>query len=234
MSSSKALSIGLLAALVLSACGGGGDSSHPAAVGGPPFVVDSSGLSSFNGPSLGISLASLPIESLSAAEQSSLAYMREEEKLAQDVYTAMDTRWGSNTRVFGNIAASESTHSEAVRQLLLRYNLSDPAATTAAGFFQNATLQGLYLQLVTTGNASLVDALKAGAAIEEIDIVDLNTAMQSVDNQDIRLVYGNLLKGSRNHLRSFVGILQNLGVTYAPQYRDPASYATTVGANMEP
>jgi hypothetical protein len=196
--------------------------------------VDSSGFSSFNGPALGLSLATLPIESLSAAEQASLAYMREEEKLAHDVYAKMDARWSANTRVFVNIANSESTHTEAIRQLLLRYSLSDPSATTAAGVFQNPTLQGLYSQLVAIGNASLVDALMVGAAVEEIDIMDLTTAMEVVNNQDIRLVYTNLLKGSRNHLRSFVGLLQNQGVTYVPQYMDSVAYATTVGTSIEP
>lgn len=238
MSSSKAFPIALLAALVLSACGGGdsfqpvGASAGPGA-GGPPFVVDSSGVSSFNAPALGLSLATLPIEALSAAEQASLVWMREEEKLAHDVYAQMDVKWGAYTRAFGNIATSESTHTEAVRQLLLRYSLSDPAATLAAGVFQNATLQGLYSQLVVTGNVSLVDALRVGAAVEEIDIVDLNAALLYVDNQDIRLVYTNLHKGSRNHLRAFVGLLLNLGVTYVPQYMDPATYTAMVSAPTE-
>jgi len=240
MSSSKAFPIGLLAALVLSACGGGGDSFQPSGVGagpgagGPPFVVDSSGISSFNAPALGLSLATLPIEALSAAEQASLAWMREEEKLAHDVYATMDARWSANTRVFANIANSESTHTEAVHQLLLRYSLSDPAATLAAGVFQNASLQKLHTQLVATGNVSLVDALKVGAAVEEIDIVDLNAALLYLDNQDIRLVYTNLHKGSRNHLRAYVGLLLNLGVTYVPQYMDPATYTTMVSAPTEP
>lgn len=236
MSSSKAFPIALLAALVLSACGGGGDSFQPAGAGagGPPFVVDSSGISSFNAPALGLSLATLPIEALSAAEQTSLAWMREEEKLAHDVYAQMDAKWGAYTRAFGNIATSESTHTEAIRQLLLRYSLSDPAATLAAGVFQNATLQGLHLQLVATGNASVVDALKVGAAVEEIDIVDLNAALLYVDNQDIRLVYTNLHKGSRNHLRAFVGMLHNLGVTYVPQYMDPATYTAMISTATEP
>ncbi|MDO8284680.1 MAG: DUF2202 domain-containing protein [Rhodoferax sp.] len=239
MSSSKAFPIALLAALVLSACGGG-DSFQPVGAGagpgagGPPFVVDSSGISSFNAPALGLSLATLPIEALSAAEQASLVWMREEEKLAHDVYAQMDAKWGAYTRAFGNIATSESTHTEAVRQLLLRYSLSDPAATLAAGVFQNATLQGLHSQLVVTGNVSLVDALKVGAAVEEIDIVDLNAALLSVDNQDIRLVYTNLHKGSRNHLRAFVGLLLNLGVTYVPQYMDLATYTAMVSAPTEP
>jgi hypothetical protein len=166
------------------------------------------------------------------AEQDSLAFMREEEKLAHDVYALMDAHWTS-TRVFGNIANSEATHTEAVRQLLLRYRLSDSAATSAAGSFQNASLQGLYTQLAASGAVSLIDGLKVGAAIEEIDMLDINTALLGIDNQDIRLVYDNLLKGSRNHLRSFVSNLLNQGVSYVPQYMDPAAYAAIIASPME-
>jgi hypothetical protein len=221
-----------MVSLALIACGGG-DNSNPAGNGGPPLVVDANGVSSFSSTALGLSLAALPIESLSMAEQESLVFMREEEKLAHDVYAQMDARWGTSTRVFGNIANSEATHTEAVRQLLLRYSLVDPAATLADGLFQNAMLQGLYTQLLASGLTSLIDALKVGAAIEEIDMIDINTALLSVDNQDIRLVYDNLLKGSRNHLRSFVKTLLNQGVAYVPQYMDPVAYAAIVNSPIE-
>ena len=167
------------------------------------------------------------------AEKDSLAFMREEEKLAHDVYAQLDLRWSANTRVFGNIAKSETTHAEAVRQLLLRYSLSDPAATSAVGQFQNTTLQGLYTQLAASGSLSLTDALKAGAAIEEIDMIDINKALLSIDNQDIVLVYQNLLKGSRNHLRSFVNNLATQGIAYVPQYMPLAEYQAIVNAPME-
>lgn len=226
------LTVALLATLVMSACGGG-DNATTASYGGPALVVDASGYSSFNSTALGLSLAALPTETLSVAEQASLAFMREEEKLAHDVYAQMDTRWAESTRVFGNIANSEATHTEAVRQLLLRYSLIDPAATLAAGLFQNSTLQGLYTQLVASGAVSLIDALKVGAAIEEIDMIDINTALLNIDNQDIRLVYDSLLKGSRNHLRSFVNTLLNQGVTYMPQYMDALAYAAIISTPIE-
>lgn len=182
---------------------------------------------------LGLTLAALPIETVSVAEQESLAFMREEEKLAHDVYAQMDARWGASSQVFGNIANSEATHTEAVRQLLLRYSLVDPAATLAAGVFQNSTLQGLYTQLVAAGAISLIEALKVGAAIEEIDMLDINTALLNIDNQDIRLVYDSLLKGSRNHLRSFVNTLLNQGVVYVPQYMDALAYAAIISTPIE-
>ncbi len=172
------------------------------------------------------------MEALNVTEKDSLLFMREEEKLAHDVYAQLDLRWGSGTRTFGNIANSEATHTEAVRQLLLRYSVADPSPP-AAGQFQNLVLQGLYTQLTTAGALSLGDALKVGAAIEEIDMVDINKAMLGIDNQDISLVYQNLLKGSRNHLRAFVGSLANLGITYVPQYMPVADYQLIITTPME-
>ncbi len=228
------LTASILAAIALTACGGGGsDGGAGGGNGGPPLMVDSDGVSTFNSSVMGTTLAALPVETLSSAEQSSLAYMREEEKLAHDVYVQLQSLWGSNSKVFGNIATSESTHTESVRQLLVRYSLADPTATLPAGQFDNATLQALYTQLVATGTRSLVDALKVGAAIEELDMIDILAAYNSVDNQDIRLVYDNLLKGSRNHLRSFVKTLGAQGVTYVPQYMNKADYDAIVNSPIE-
>lgn len=178
-------------------------------------------------------LATLPIEALSVAEQESLAYMREEEKLAHDVYVQLDGLWRGYTRVFGNISESESTHTETVRQLLVRYSLPDPAASLALGVFHDVKLQALYNQLVAAGSVSLIEGLKVGATIEEIDMIDINSALLGVDNQDITLVYQNLLKGSRNHLRSFVSNLANQGVTYVPQYMAVADYLAIIATPME-
>ena len=212
----------VLLAVLLSACGGGGGDG-PAA----------GSAANANTANVTATLATLPIEPLSVAEQESLAFMREEEKLALDVYVQSDGLWRTNTRVFGNIANSEASHTELLRQLLLRYSQPDPAASTARGVFQNTKLQSLYQQLVAAGSVSLVEAFKVGAAIEEIDMIDINAALLSVDNQDINLVYQNLLKGSRNHLRSFVGNLANQGVTYVPQYMNAADYQAIVSTPME-
>ena len=228
----KSLSVALWVALALSGCGGGGSDS-PTGNGGPPMTVDANGVSSFDSTNLNTTLTALPVEAISAAEQASLLFMREEEKLAQDVYTQLNTTWSSQTRVFGNIARSEATHTEAVRQLLLRYNLPDPNATLSAGVYQNATLQNLYTQLVASGNVSLIEALKVGAAIEEIDILDLQKGLLGIDNKDIILVYASLLKGSRNHLRSFTSTLANQGITYAPQYMAEADYQAIVSTPIE-
>lgn len=154
--------------------------------------------------------------SLTEDEAAGLAFMREEEKLAHDVYVALYDKWG--LPVFKNISAAEQTHSDAVKRLLDRYGVEDPAAGNAAGEFTNPTLQSLYDQLVAQGSLSITDALKVGAAIEEIDILDLQERIAQTDKADIKRVYSNLLKGSENHLRAFVSNLKARGETYAPQY----------------
>ncbi|MBN1483807.1 MAG: DUF2202 domain-containing protein [Chloroflexia bacterium] len=160
---------------------------------------------------------------LSEAEVESLLYMREEEKLAHDVYLKLYEQWG--LPIFSNIAASEQSHTEAVLTLLERYGLSDPAAGQVVGEFSDPELQSLYVELLAQGSVSLEGALRVGAAIEEIDILDLEAGLSQVEHSDIRQVYENLLNGSHNHLRAFAKTLeQQTGESYAPQYLDQESY----------
>jgi hypothetical protein len=171
------------------------------------------------------------IGSLSDAEIEGILYMREEEKLARDVYLTLYEAWG--LPIFQNIARSEATHMEAVNTLIDRYGLADPAAAEV-GVFTNPTLQKLYDQLVAAGRTSLADALRVGAAIEEIDILDLQERQAQTDQADIELVYENLMKGSRNHLRAFASTLtRQTGKTYQPQFLDPASYESIVNSARE-
>jgi len=210
-------------ALALAGCGGGGDVGT---------ADNTTGLAA-NSAAQATTLATLPVETRSVAEQESLAFMREEEKLAHDVYAQFDGLWRGDTKVFGNIANSEASHTEWVRQLLVRDSLPDPTATLASGVFQNTTLQNLYTQLLAAGSVSVLEGFKVGAAIEEIDMIDLNKALLETDNQDITLIYQNLLKGSRNHLRAFVSNLAKLGVSYVPQYMAMADYQVIVTTAME-
>lgn len=135
--------------------------------------------------------------------------------------------------LFRNIAGSEATHTEAVRTLLERYNLPDPAANLGPGVYQNATLLSPYAQLVAAGSASLVARLRVGAMIEALDIVDLSNQLKDVDNPDIALVYQNLMKGSCDHLRSFCKTLQPLGAPCAPKDLCLADFAAIVNSPIE-
>ncbi len=161
-------------------------------------------------------IKSLPADSLSQNEITSLAFMREEEKLAHDVYVTLYDKW--QLTIFSNISQSEETHTQAVLALLEKYGLPDPVGDNGIGIFENEGLQALYDQLIAQGSQSLLEGLIVGAIIEEKDILDIKNSLEETDNQDIIFVYSNLLKGSRNHLRSFYDQLLKRDYVYKAQF----------------
>jgi hypothetical protein len=158
-----------------------------------------------------------------------LLWMREEEKLARDVYRALSELW--DLPIFANIADSEQTHTGAVGDLIDRYDLPDPMTDDVPGVFVDPTIQALYHDLIEQGSQSLVDALIVGATIEDMDIVDLQLRRTGVEAID--LVYANLEKGSRNHLRAFIRTLERQGGKYVPAYLTVAEYEAIIGSPIE-
>jgi hypothetical protein len=148
--------------------------------------------------------------SLSDDEVYWLTYMREEEKLARDVYATLYNKWGK--RIFNNIRVSEQKHMDAIKTLLDRYGVVDPVTDDAVGKFTEK-FQTLYNELISAGSVSLIDALKVGVFIEETDIDDLEIALQLTTHRDIKRVYTNLMNGSYNHLAAFCSNLVKLGET---------------------
>jgi hypothetical protein len=159
---------------------------------------------------------------LTKVEIDDLIKMREEEKLAHDVYTTLGTYW--NIPVFSNIAASEAQHTEQVKSLLDSYGLPDPVKNASVGVFTDPAMKELYDSLITKGRVSAVEALKVGALIEDLDIADLDKALAATENSAITSVYTNLRRGSENHMRAFVGQLTRYNATYSPTYIDEAEY----------
>lgn len=153
---------------------------------------------------------------LSEQEEQDVLLMREEEKLARDVYRAMFDLWEVPT--FFRISESEQRHMDALGRLIARYDLEDPVVDDTQGVFTNPVFVELYGQLVEAGSASIVEALKVGALIEELDIKDLREALAQTDHGDLQRVYGNLMRGSRNHLRAFAGLITAAGETYEAQH----------------
>ncbi len=153
---------------------------------------------------------------LSEAAANELIYMREEEKLAHDVYQALAEKW--DDPVFRNILAAESRHTQAIANLLKKYDLEDPVTDSTPGVFQNPELAKLYDQLVEQGSRSLTDAYKVGALIEELDISDLRKAKQTTQLPDVLRVYDALERGSDNHLRAFANQLKKNDESYQAKY----------------
>jgi len=175
-------------------------------------------------------LENLPKQKLSAEEKKELLYMREEEKLARDVYLTLYRKW--KLPIFRNIARSEQFHMNILGVLIKKYGLKDPVKNEI-GKFTNPHLQELYNQLVAKGEKSLINALEVGATIEDLDIKDLEKAIAETDNEDLKVAYANLMKGSRNHLRAFTRLLKRFGYNYTPKYISKEEFERIVSTPIE-
>ena len=166
---------------------------------------------------------------LTAADEDALYFMLEEEKLARDVYKYLGALWNHTT--FANIEKSEISHVNAVIELLEAYDLEYELAE--AGTFFNADLQALYDALIASGETDLGSALTVGARIEDLDILDLGEYLEQTTNPLLLDVFSSLQCGSRNHLRAFTGALENLGLTYEPEFISPEDYQEILEGERE-
>jgi hypothetical protein len=171
-------------------------------------------------------LARMPLaEMLTTDERNDLQWMRAEENLARDVSLAFLLKWKKGP--FASIAASEATHGDAVRQLLVRYHIADPAPGAEGTSATDPTFGRLYREFVTSGSKSYVDALRIGANIEEMDIRDLRERQSK--REDIATVYDKLEAGARIHLRTFVKEIERQGVAWMPSYLMTPEFASIMG-----
>jgi len=176
-------------------------------------------------------ILSYPVEELDTNEVDGLMKMREEEKLARDVYDYFYNKY--EMKIFGNITESEETHMFAVKVMIEKYNLEDPADDSPAGVFKSHELQEIYNTLISKGDASLTEALIVGAIIEDLDIYDLDELLEKTSNKDLTYVYENLNLGSRNHLRAFYPQVLNNGGEYSPQYISKEEFDTIISSSKE-
>ncbi|MFZ1457329.1 MAG: DUF2202 domain-containing protein [Saprospiraceae bacterium] len=171
------------------------------------------------------------VSKLTDQEKSDLIFLRQEEKLAHDVYVYAFKKYGIT--IFNNISNSEQTHITNMTDLLTKYKIVDPASGLQEGEFADFQLKTLYHQLITKVNISLKDALEAGATIEDLDISDIQSFYKNTTKADIIQVYELLTCGSRNHLRGFTGQLKTLGSSYTPQFLTDGEYQTILSGSHE-
>ncbi|RTL10973.1 MAG: DUF2202 domain-containing protein [Flavobacteriaceae bacterium] len=167
--------------------------------------------------------------SLSQEEKDGLLFMLEEEKLARDTYIYMNNLWGLNQ--FNNIKNSEQSHIDAIVSILEQNDIEYTILPQGEFSYQN--LQDLYNQFVIDGQVSSESALQIGATIEDLDIVDLEDYINDSTNSVLISTYENLQCGSRNHLRSFVTAIENLGFTYTPQFLTLEEYEAILNSSRE-
>ncbi len=171
----------------------------------------------------------IPLSTLEAAD---LTFMRQEEKLARDVYLELGDLW--NIPTFDNIAASEQRHMDAMLGLLQTYQLPDPVVGFAIGEFLDPALQQLHDDLRALGDTSALSALQVGGLIEEVDMRDIVAAIERSQHADIDNAYLNLLCGSRNHLRAFAAQIElRTGLPYAAQLLPQAQVDAILATDQE-
>jgi hypothetical protein len=152
---------------------------------------------------------------LTQAEIDDLNFLREEEKLARDVYLFSFNKY--QITIFNTISQSEQKHMNSVLNLMNKYGIPD-SASTVVGVFNNPDLQVLYTSLIQQSEISYIEALKIGATIEDLDINDINYFIGNTTKSDLLNVYNNLTCGSKNHIRSYTSQLSENNVNYVPQF----------------
>ena len=109
-----------------------------------------------------------------------ITYIRQEEKLARDVYL---TLYELYQVPFGNISESEQRHMDALKRLIDKYGLEDPVEDDTVGVFPDPdtdtdiNFNDLYIELVEKGKMSYCDALQVGIDIEILDIDDIEYSL---------------------------------------------------------
>ncbi|MDW7774075.1 MAG: DUF2202 domain-containing protein [Desulfobulbaceae bacterium] len=172
---------------------------------------------------------------LDLGETHHLVFMREEEKLARDVYlTLMDMY--PDEQAFSNIGeGSEQTHTDTVRDMLAKHSIPDPNPDAndlpgSIGVYTGAEygwyFTEKYDELVNWGARSSLDALYVGAFIEELDMLDIvgcptvivetdngigpgECGLEYTDKKSLKNMYTSLVEGSKDHLRAYVKNIEN-------------------------
>jgi hypothetical protein len=166
---------------------------------------------------------------ISAEERQTLLFMREEEKLAHDVYIYAFDKYGLN--IFQNIANSESSHVLSVLKVMETYQIQDPlSGSTILGEFTDPILNDLYSDLISRVDLSLNESILVGLFIEDLDVYDLENAISETDKLNISTLYANLKCGSKNHMRAFYDQATAAGITYTPEFISQSEYESIINS----
>ena len=129
-----------------------------------------------------------------------LTEMREEERMARDLYTQLAA--SSGEAIFTRIAGAEQRHLDAVERLMTSQGMSPEAAGTTVGRYAVGEVQAAYTRWLSQGRASDQAAYKVGVELETWDIAELKTMEVPSDTTGARVVAA-LLNGSEHHLTAF-------------------------------
>jgi hypothetical protein len=160
---------------------------------------------------------------------SDLLRLREEEKLAHDVYVKLAET--SGLPIFRNISRAESQHMQSVERLVRSSNARNNALNGSPGVFLFPEYQQLYNSLVASGSQSPLEALMVGARIEEMDIADLRRMLNETSDPRVRQVLQRLMQASQNHLRAFASQIAQQGASYNAEFLSQAEFDQIAGSS---
>ncbi len=161
----------------------------------------------------------------------SLAYMGNEERLAYDIYTNLNSAYANSIKQFTNITDSEKRHVGIVQELVRKYNIDittvqdvqNPVADKNISFdempmgrYDIKQIQELYDFLYQKGIKSKQAALEVGCMVEVVDVNDLDRYIEEARNDnddDIISAFEELRSGSYSHYWAFDKGLKNMGVS---------------------
>lgn len=169
---------------------------------GSAAVAAAAGDSLGTGTGTGTGAAATRTASADPTLTATLTFGREEERLARDVYQLFSDTYGQ-AAPFSMIVRSEQQHYDAMGRLLAAYGIADPSSGRPAGSYADPALQALYDQWKAQGLTSQTEAAKVGVALEQRDIADLEKAIATTTQADVKQVLTRLLEASKHHLAAF-------------------------------
>jgi hypothetical protein len=145
-----------------------------------------------------------PAQLVDPGEEKHMTFMREEEKLARDVYLTLAGLY-PRSPVFSTIAErSEQTHADTMADLLASYGIADPDPTT------NDRPGSIGAFIEELDMLDIVHCPKAIVDDPDLGIDAGECGLDWTDEARIRTVYGSLLEGSKRHLRSYVKNIEKI------------------------
>jgi hypothetical protein len=170
-----------------------------------------------------------PLEDISAVDETALLKIWQDQKLSRDLYQSFYTAY--SLPIYANMLSDAQHHMDFMHILLGKFGVSVPQ--DVAGLFADQEAQNLFDLMLNAGNGSAVEALRQGAAAEDMTIADLQILLPQTDNLEIQIIYQNLLKSARNHLRLIIKELSQAGIDYDPQYISDDDFAAIIVSPVE-
>lgn len=164
---------------------------------------------------------------LTTLEIKNLLNINEGEKLSRDVYTKMSSLW--NDELFVSLREQEEEHKKEIETLLTRYLLGSYVSLGAEGEFNSADTKQLYLEIITEGELSIINALTVSAKTEELEIRDLRIAQSLSQRADILGIYQKLESHSKENLKLInQHLIDQTGTSYLPKFLTTEEFAEIV------